>query len=532
MRVAVNPSFLDLARCPARANLVAAVLILLSMSASWLALRPTWIVSDWMGWRQADTQQMALNAARPDATFNIPRINWGGAEPAPVQAEFQLYQELVAVLLRWTISAESPGQLLSLIFVAVAAFGLYGWLLERFGAWPALLGLAAFLANRNVLFLATSVQPDALGLMSFVLALWSFDRWTRTRQTGLWWCWVVLTAVSGAIKPLNLQLGIAQFLWVAFAHRDVLRRPTLWAGWAAILLAVGVQLWHGAAIFRDSGLTFGILSGGDSKLPALSDLYRLGHYRALFKVTVQWGLQPIGLIALGLILLRSNPQPLEWALAIAYGVAMVVAMRYTSYAPFGSHYHATAAVLASHLVAHAVRQATIGIQATRWAVPLIGAVVLVQLAWNVSARLTLERDEDGQAYERAAKLLCAHVVPGDPVLVRSEAPGRVAGWQGGPNNFQDPRLFYLLGTTGWVVALDAFAVADIESFRDQGAVWYLEPTHTRASGEQQAWLGQHATLVVTDDLIRAWRLSPSHTPLATDRRTDARPGCRAREGTP
>lgn len=512
-----------------RATVVALTAIVMWMGTCWLALRPTSIVSDWMGWRQADTQQMALNGSRPDATFNVPRINWGGSEPGPVEAEFQLYQDLVSVLLGWFGPSEAPGQLLSLLFIACAATALYRWFFERFGAWPALLGLAAFLANRNTLFLATSVQPDGLGLMAFTFALWGFDRWLRTGQTGAWWCWVAFTALSGAIKPLNLQLGIAQFLWVAFAHREFLRRPALCVGWAAVLVLVAWQLWHGASIFRDSGLTFGVLSGGDSKLPSLSDLYRPGHYWATFKVSLQWGVQPLGLIALVLILLRSGPDPVEWALAIAYGVAMVVAMRYTSFAPFGSHYHATAAVLASHLFAHAMRDATVGNRTTQSAVWLIAGILMAQLAWNVHARLSLERGVPDQAYARATRLLCEHIEPGDVVVVRSEAPARVEGWRGGPNNFQDPRLFYLLGISGWVIALDAFAVSDIVTPRQQGAAWYLEPTHTHASDEQRAWLEQNAEKVVSDDLIRAWRLSPGGTVSGANGTAETRPGCRPTE---
>ena len=72
---------------------------------------------------------------------------------------------------------------------------------------------------------------------------------------------------TSRVKPTTLELGLAQGAVVLFAHRGALRRPRLWLGWAAIVALVVAYLLHARTLYLDHGNTFGVLSGGDSKLP-------------------------------------------------------------------------------------------------------------------------------------------------------------------------------------------------------------------------------------------------------------------------
>jgi hypothetical protein len=492
-----------------RAHIAASLLILLYAVVAWTLLRPDSIVNDWKGWRQSDTQQIALNTLRDDARFNVPMIAWAGLGATPVEAEFQLYTEITGAILRLSGPAEWPGQLVSLAFMLLASGIVYGWLRTRFDPPTALLGLAAFLSCRAVLALGSTVIPDGLGLAAFVAAVAAFDRWLARPTLLLWLAWVAATALAGLIKPLNLQLGIVQFLWVLFAARAVFARPSLWLGWTLVLAAVAAQLWHGAQIHFASGATFGVISGGDSKAPALVDLFKPGHYRDLALVTLQWGLQPVGFIAAGYLLWKRRLGATEWALTIAYGIAMLVAMRYTSHETFGNQYHASAAVIVALLVALMSRE----LQADhpeRRRVVLLGIAVLLALhaGWNARARLTQSRNTPYQlAYVDTARIMRDRIPNGAVIMARSEAPATVQGWRGGPNNYEDPRFFYLLQATGWPIALDEMSASVLEDHWLHGARWYIEPLHTSSSEEQTLWLQAHGVRVLDTPQARVWALN-------------------------
>src|SRR5262245_1133370 len=112
----------------------AAALTLIAWCAAMLALRrPTEITDDWQGWRQADTQAIARNLAFEEFAPLRPRIDWRGDGPGYVETEAQLYPTLLALAMRGAGESVIPGQLLSLVCIAVAAALLFAALARRFG---------------------------------------------------------------------------------------------------------------------------------------------------------------------------------------------------------------------------------------------------------------------------------------------------------------------------------------------------------------------------------------------------------------
>jgi drug/metabolite transporter superfamily protein YnfA len=478
----------------------------------WFALRPDSIVVDWMGWRQADTQQIAVNGLRPEARFNVPEINWGGAAPAAVEAEFQLYTEMITPALRVFGPVEWPGQLISLACVLLAALVFFQWLEEKYSYHSALLGTAALLVSRCPMFLATSVQPDALALLFLVVAWSGFDRWMHAPG---WrhWLWAPALALSSLVKPINLQLGLAQFLLVVFTDRRLLLKPSLWAGWLFVLGTCAVQIAHGARIHAETGLTFGVISldlGGDNKFAALGDFYHFGNYWLLFKAVMGWGMGPIGLLAIFWLLLRRALPKWAWALGISHLVLLLAVMTYTTNPHFGSHYHTLGGFLAALAVACAINlehQDHSDSKRSRVVMMATVAAVLATGAWNMWARLTLDRQPFQRSIYNLAETLKPKIPPGTPVIVRTDGDNYVRTWRLVPHVYQDPRLLYLLNTPGWVVWATHDKPEDLSRFTDAGARWYLEPADLRASGGDLAWLTANAMLVVDSADGRAWRLN-------------------------
>lgn len=492
-----------------RSGLFAALILFAWFIASWL-LRPESIVVDWEGWRQADTQQIAVNGLLPEARFNVPMINWGSTKPTPVEAEFQLYTSLITPVLEVAgAEAEWPGQLISSLSFIVGGLVLFLWLRRRYGATPALAGLVTLLIGRAALFLGNSIQPDGLGLALMIVAWTNFDDWVKERRTSNLIWWVAATLLTSLAKPTNLQLGIAQFLFVCFTRREVLKAPSLWIGWFIVLAANAWQLWHGAQIHMTTGLTFGVVSGGDSKFPALGDFIRPGNYLSLVKLTLVWGIGPLGAIAVIWAALRRELPAFFWALGIAHVISLFVALNYTTSVWWGTYYHAPANFIAALMVAHVLASLRTENAQRQSSLLVSGFAVAAAIvaAWNIYDRATMGRGEFEHSFlEIAAD--AKQVIPNDaPILVRTDADNLIRTWREIPHNHEDPRLFYLLNQCGWALWISSTEPETIAQFRDRGAQWMIEPYIYRSKGAQEEWLKANARLVVDKPEGRIWQFN-------------------------
>jgi hypothetical protein len=489
----------------------ASALLLVWIVASWL-LRPDSIVDDWEGWRQSDTQTIAVNGLRPEARFNVPLINWGSKRPTPVEAEFQLYTGLITPILKLTGPAEWPGQAISMLSIVFGAIVLFVWLRGRYGPLPALAGLATLLIGRAALFLGNSVQPDGLGLALFIVAWVGFDLWLEKRRTSYWVLWVAATLLSCLAKPTNLQLGIAQFLMVCFTQRSVLRAPSLWIGWALVVVPNLWQFWHGAQIHTETGLTFGVVSGGDSKFPVFGDLLRPGNYLSLVKLSAVWGLGPLGFAALLRTAFKRDIPIWFWALGFAHLVELFVALNYTTSVWWGTYYHSPANFIGAMLVAHVLASelgASVSHKLQTALVAGFAACAAIIAVWNVSDRATMGRGEAEESFVKLAQSARTIIPTTATLLVRTDADRVIRTWREIPHNHEDPRLLYLLGQCGWALWSSSTEVQTLVDFRARGVQWLLEPYHYRSTGAQESWLHENARLAFDRPEGRIWEFTPA-----------------------
>src|SRR3989304_4442571 len=80
-------------------------------------LRPAHLATDWKGWRQVDTQSIALGFLEPGGDLFHPRVLWGGDGPGYVESELALYAYCVSFGLRLWGAREEVGQVFSLVLV-------------------------------------------------------------------------------------------------------------------------------------------------------------------------------------------------------------------------------------------------------------------------------------------------------------------------------------------------------------------------------------------------------------------------------
>ncbi|MEZ4360741.1 MAG: glycosyltransferase family 39 protein [Kofleriaceae bacterium] len=498
---------------------------------AWGWRRSDELCDDWQGWRQADTQAMARSQAFESFDPLRPRIDWRGDGPGYVEAELPIYPALVALPLRALGDRAWPGQLLSLACVLLACALLFAHLARRFGGLAGAVALVAVLTGQGMIVASTSIQPDPLALLAFTVGWLAFARYLEAPGRAALVTWVLATLLAGLVKPTTLELGLAQALLCALAHRRALRDPRVWLGWAIIVVSVAAYLWHARGLYLTYGNTFGVLSGGDSKLPALARLAEPASWRELARYAVVWGVTWPGALAALVLLARRRVGAEAAALAVAAFALCVLAFRYTS-GPFGTHYHLPHAVLGAYLVARAValvlapasasgREARADDAATdatdaaavvggtasasraSAALPLLrrallAALVLASLAQAARAARFLRRLPP-QPETALGHALATLASPGTLVAVRARAERYNTDWRT-PNNFEDPRVFYLSRTYGWVLPNDlrgAEAIARLRELVARGARYYVHVNQGEPDAELRAFLAADAERVAS-----------------------------------
>lgn len=472
----------------------------------WFIRRQPQIVDDLSGWRQADTQTIARFFWRDGVDLLHPRISWGGDGPGYVEAELQLYPMLVALVMKVVGYAEWPGQALSLLAMMLAYVVLFRGLARRFGAWPALFASGLLICSKGTVLISTCVQPDPLAFLLAVIGWESFTLYLENEESR-WLCLASLaTALAGLVKPTMLAIGVAQFVLVLLDGREHLRRPAVWLAWAVPVVALAAYLLHARQLYLVYGNTFGILSGGDSKTPRLGKLFSLSVWTAVLKNNVLWGTGLPALAAGAWLALRRQIRPAAWALLAGNVAMLLVAFRYVSMNDWGAHYHLVAVPLAAHLLAQAGRDLIerIGESARPiWILTAIGFLIAGLQYSHAAYRFRTMPSEPEKALGLA---LAGMVSAGDLLVVRARSFSHDDDW-GTPNNFEDPRVFYLSDTRGWVVANDQPEPARIEARMVQGARYYVEPCDRwHRYPEVSEWLAKNASLAWASDAGSIWRL--------------------------
>lgn len=478
----------------------------------WLVGRPESIAADWQGWRQADTQAIAINFRDSGNSFLYPQIDWRGKGEGYVETEFQLYTLLVSALLPDHSRVEWPGQLVSLVTMVATVFLMFWYLRREFSEVPAAFAVAFLLGHLGVLHLATSVQPDGLCFFFYCAALISFHRFLRTERL----IWLVASTVASIlaslVKPPALHLGIIQFCAVVLMARHLLWRPALWLAWGAILGALALYVWHAHSLYVAYGNSFGIGFGGDSKWPSVHELLDPSNYYRLLRVSMTWGVGALAL--LGAIYLGARKRLNQWELSLFIGnfALLIVSMRYSQTIWLGSHYHIFTAFLGAWLLAHAISEfARHERESWQRGLYIVLPVALLLMAGvHLQQRVNHPGRTVGESIVSFARLSQPFVRENDAIVVRAPATKLIDGWAGGKNNYEDPRLFYLTTAKGWVLAADDDCPQCLAKMAGDGAILFMDLNESSPmTPKTQSWLKQHAQILVADGYGTLYRLAPT-----------------------
>ena len=476
----------------------------------WAFLRPASIAGDWNGWRQTDTQTIAINFTRPDSSILRPQISWGGNGPGYVETEFQAYTAAVAVVMRAVGQKEWPGQLISLLAIAAACLVVFAHVSRQFSIPAALLAAVAFLAARPSVHLATVIMPDALALLGYVTAwmfFWRYASGGRTRDLVLYGA---IGALAMLTKPTTAHLGISSFLFLALAARARLKDYRVWITWIAMVAVVASYLAYAHNLYAEYGNTFGLLSGEDSKTPKLHHLLMPDVLRGALRNTIGWGLGQIAAVVLLIQAVRRRLTAEQVALALGNAAIVPLALRYMSQ-DSGNYYFAPGALLAALLIASLADELWEARAAwSRAAVAALLALLVVQgyRNFNLRAFYGTYQDADVSNVLATGGALGSLTRPGELVIVRSVNEAYDVFWQSG-RNYHEPRIFYMTGTRGWTLGREQADLALLEDARAKGAGFFVDPLKDGLPAID-TWLGANADLVWSGkDGGRIWKLRPA-----------------------
>jgi hypothetical protein len=319
-----------------------------------------------------------------------------------------------------------------------------------------------------------------------------------------------------------------------FAPGRPLRRPAIWIAWAVVLAVVAAWLVHAHGLYLQSGRSFGVLGDPDSKFPRAVDLVSPRRWAALGATAVQAGLGAFAAAAVALAAsdARQRTFVLSWALAV--GVGLVTAMRYTT-SSAGVHYHLFLILLAAVCAGLAVPAVLEGARQAPWT--LAGAAVLVtalrvagpygavlaglDAAAAAAGWLLLRGWRQAAVGVALVALLAGHVfarqrtaapavrpeaavgaeiagrtASGDLIAVRSPDPAWDEGWARA-NNYEEPILFYAARRHGWSLPADDPALDRLDAAVRAGARLLVERADAldRHGAALRPWLDRHARLI-------------------------------------
>ncbi|MCA8949949.1 MAG: glycosyltransferase family 39 protein [Planctomycetes bacterium] len=465
----------------------------------WFGLTPHEVGTSW---RECDTMAIARNFLVDGFDPMRPRVDWRGDTDGAVECEFPLYQLMVATALAVFGEVEWPARLLSLLALVAAGFALHRLLEWRSGPGPALAGTLVFLTGSQAVLLAARVQPDGLSIAFALAGLVAYLHFLGNGNRTSFWLGVAALTIGTLQKAPTLQIVGLLGLWTAALAPRRLLDWRIWTGFAICTGALAAWLWHGAQLHAETGLTFGVLSAGETKFPGLRQLRDPQVWWSLIETTTRIGFSPLGCLAMVVLAIRRRFDILDWSLLAIVGAGLVGSLRYSAYAGTGPHYHVYAAIAGAFFVARCWPERA---PWWLWAL-LLAAVGALGTHWLGSERDKLQRSTNhNNGTLQLAASIQREFEPTDLAIVRGWREGYDPYWKR-RTNYEQPILLYQARRRGWVVPRDGFEIDKLAELKARGARFVVNPFPKATDPEVEAWLDEHGERVLNEGGSVVYRL--------------------------
>lgn len=471
---------------------------------------------DWQMYRQFDTAALARNFFEEGMNPFYPRVDWRGASPGFVEAEFQIYTYAVALLYHVFGPHEWVGRVLNIGVYVVSALLLFRFTERAFSRSVAVFAVLFYSFVPLSVYQTRAFQPDALLALGSIAGVYYFWRWTEEGGGRFFLLSAAGVAVAALIKPPGLYLGLPllYLAWRKFGA-GLLRVGKLWLFAALVLVPTALWYWHAYGLWVEYGNTFGIFGRR-----TIAGIWPIGdpHWGLLAKMlarrlTYQIA-TPAGLVLLGIGLLgsivhrRSLRSGILWAWLAGFALFVLLVPR----GNYGHNYYQLPVVfLTAAWMGYGTRLLLDRGRIVRWAtaVLVVGFIGLSarQLQPLISARSRHYVEEKIAFGERMQEI----TDPEDLVVFIERRPAshppeiyrhRTVD---GQYILCHPMDFYLSRRKGWNPDDYQATPEFLERVRRQGARWVATTrvaTLEKRQPELRAWLESAYTPVeVTEDWL-------------------------------
>ncbi len=425
---------------------------------------------DHQEWRQCDTASMARNFYRNGTSILYPQIDWGGNSEGFVESEFPLFPYSVSLIYRVKGIDFKAGRFFSVMLYPLSAFLIFLIGKIMYDGTAGLASAFIFSVSPMSVYYYRTFMPESLLLFFILLSFFLLLKWQKSEKR----LFLILSSFSFAfallIKVLVLFLLLPLFLIII--DRGNKRKETLKN--AAIFSLISLLppiIWYAHAyfIYLDTGITFGIFSGGFLKFGTYSDLVNWSFYEKIFRRVFYLILTPFGLIFFlaGIFLnngMKKNRFIYLWLILLPL-IAVAVSVGF-----YAHDYY-----LISFLPPFAIitGKAIIPLKHNLMKIKLKTAFTLLIFIFALVSgsylALTGDLYIEGGLYKKDNRLLeMARFIAGN-----SKKENLIAVC-GTPDKTPLPALFYLSDRRGWYIRKNELTnMNDIESFIHKGAELFV-----------------------------------------------------------
>ena len=197
-------------------------------------------------WHEFDYSSIARNFFREGNNIFYPRIDWRGDGPGFTEMEFPIVPWIMAQLYQIFGVHEIIGRLLSLVFMLLSLLVFSRLALKVLPERGVLVAALFFVVSHEVTEVATTIQPEALLLLFYVMSVHFFVSWYEKPDLLRYSLAVISFSCAMLVKSPAAHLAIFFLLWALYKDGwKAFWRPALWL--FAVLPFAPVLWWYAHA---------------------------------------------------------------------------------------------------------------------------------------------------------------------------------------------------------------------------------------------------------------------------------------------
>jgi len=211
-------------------------------------------------WRQVDTAVMARYFHEDSLNLFYPQVNWGGAR-GYVESELPLVPFIAALLYHAFGPDDMWGRVTSVGFSAGLIVFVFLAVREMCGSAAGRAAALLVAVSPGAVYYGRTFMPDTAMLCFAVGALYAWIRHLEggSRRALAWSSALLSLSILVKLPGVLVLLPMAAAAWQA-RGRAALADRRLWTAVAAALVIAAAWYVHAYSVFRETGLTFGILA--------------------------------------------------------------------------------------------------------------------------------------------------------------------------------------------------------------------------------------------------------------------------------